>query len=501
MTKRHYKTGQVRGQLSLLPPSLEDYVSAENPVRAIEAYVATLDLSALGFTNTAPTANGSGQPAYDPSMLLKLYLYGYLNRVHSSRRMEREAARNLEVIWLTENQHPCYKTIADFRKNNAKPLVRVNKDFVLLCRDMSLFAGELLAFDGSFFKGDTSKDHIYTAKKLDDQLARLEKQIEDYQQKLAAQDAADDQNGLGSLVADPELADKLEQLKKRQAAKKTLQQQLHDTKDKQLSIVDADARLLSKRGQTIAGYNVQVAVDSRHKLIVAAEVTQDGNDTGQLVPMLEKAQDILQSRDLSVTLDSGYFNGKQLGKAEQMGVKVYLPEPKKEKDGSAGRFKRQDFHYQAEHNHFICPQGEQLKAIGKPRMHQGQLEQKYRSRRASCRDCPQKHHCLPEKASCKTLSRDEFEAVRERHRQRMATEGRAMLKKRSQLVEHPFGTLKHRAGMHHFLLRGLEKCRGEFNLMVLCYNFTRVITLFGADALRAYCEQRSENKANSLIMA
>lgn len=227
--------------------------------------------------------------------MLKLYLYGYLNRVHSSRRLEREALRNLEAIWLVQGLRPGYKTLANFRKDNSLALKAANRDFLLLCKDLSLFGSEEVAVDGSFFKADASTDGVFTAKKLDNQLAALEKKIDVYQSRLAGQDAQDDRAGLGSLVEDGELADKLARLKERQAEKQSLRNRLKQSSDGQLSTVDPDARLLSKQGKTTAGYNVQIAVDAKHKLIVANDATQDGNDRQQLVPMLEKAQDILQS--------------------------------------------------------------------------------------------------------------------------------------------------------------------------------------------------------------
>lgn len=247
----------------LLPPSVDEYVSGGNPVRAIDAYVETLGLNALGFQYTGPGGHAGQQP-FPPGTLLKLYLYGYLNRIHSSRRLESETIRNLEVIWLAEGLRPCYKTLANFRKDNGAALKAANKDFILLCKQVGLYGGEQVAIDGSFFKGDTSTDSIYTAKKLADQLDALEKKIDDYQQALAEQDAADDQAGVGSLVDDEALAGKIARLKEKQAEKKVLQARLEQSADSQISTVDPEARLLSKHGKVTAGYNVQIAVDGKH---------------------------------------------------------------------------------------------------------------------------------------------------------------------------------------------------------------------------------------------
>lgn len=260
-----------------------------------------------------------------------------MNGIRSSRKLEREAASNLEAIWLANSLRPSYKTIANFRKDNSAGLKAINKDFILLCKQLNLFAGNEVAIDGSFFKADANKDTIYTAKKLEQHLAELDKKIEAYQQQLAEHDSTDDKAGLGSVVDDQDLANKIARLKQRQAEKKHLQTQLNASPDRQISTVDRDARLLSKRGQTTAGYNVQIAVDSQHKLLVAVEVTQEGNDTQQLMPMLTKAQEVLQSEQLTGLADSGYYSGEQLKQAHEKGIELSVPIPNKkgtaEKEG------------------------------------------------------------------------------------------------------------------------------------------------------------------------
>ena len=494
MTSRRYKAVTNRGQITLLPPSIEDYVQETNPVRAIDAYVNTLDLSKQGFQN-ASGGICAGQPAYPPEALLKLYLYGYINKVRSSRRLERETYRNLEVIWLTESLCPSYKTIADFRKNNSKALTATNRDFVLLCKELQLFGAETLGIDGSFFKADASKDSIYTADKLDKQLRQLEQKITAYQEQLAQKDEADNQAGLGSLVEDQQLGEKIAALKEKQATKKALQKKLQASNDKQISTIDPDARLLSKRGQTIAGYNVQIAVDAKHKLIVAEAVTQDGNDSQQLMPMINKAQDILESTNLSALADSGYYEGNQIKQCEDQNIIAYVAIPDKSKAIKAqGRYTRDQFSFNAETNSYTCPQGKQLVHCGTSRLINNKSYDRYVSKASACKHCPVRGQCLTDKASIKELMRWEHEDVIQRHQARMKN-SKGIMRQRSALVEHPFGTLKRRAGWDHFLMRGLEKSKGEFSLMVLGYNFTRVLNILGIDALRDYCAQRSENKA------
>ena len=486
----------------LLPPSIEDYIGKDNPVRAIDAYVGSLDLSQMDFQHTQEgTGMGAGQPPIPPGALLKLYLYGYLNRVHSSRRLERETRRNLEVIWLVQGLAPSFKTIADFRKSNGKALKAVNKDFVLLCRELKLFGGTEVAIDGSFFKGDTSPDSIYTAKRLEMQLASLEEKIESYQRRLEEQDAQDDRAGLGSLEADNRLAEKIARLKEKQALKQELKKKLEEGEDgKQISTVDPDARLLSKNGKVTAGYNVQIAVDGKNQLIVAAEVTQDGNDQCQLVPMLEKARESLEAENLVGIADAGYCSGEQLRQAEARGFEVYVATRENPEPAQEGGYTRDQYVYDETKDAYICPQGETLESGGNLVNRKGRLVRIYRSSVPVCRDCPVREKCLSGKAQHKMLERWEHEEVVERHKRRMKNAGDRM-KKRSQWVEHPFGTLKHRAGMHHFLMRGLEKCTGEFNLMVVCYNFTRVMNLVGWQALRDYCVQRLANRQKNPVFA
>lgn len=487
---RKYKVGKNRSDVMLLPPSVEDYVSANNTVRAIEAYVNTLNLQELGFSNTQPQIC-SGHPAYAPQMLLKLYLYGYTNRLHSSRRLESETKRNLEVMWLVEGLCPSYKTIADFRKDNSNALKLANKDFVLLCKSLELFGGEECAVDGSFFKGNTSAANIHTEKNLEKAIAAVEKRIDEYQQRIDAQDAAEDKSGLSYSLEDAKLADKIAKLKARQAEKLALRKKLETTPDTQISTVDPDARILKKGGKVVAGYNVQIAVDSKHKLIVVSEVTQDGNDSQQLMPMLEKAQEMLQSANLKGLVDSGYNNSEQLKEAEDKGIEIYLPLPKPSEAAAAeGRFTRDQFKYDALENAYKCPQGETLRPREHSKARNGRMVRVYSITIATCANCPLRAKCLSGKADHREIERWEHEAVIDRHKERMKGGGELM-KKRSQIVEHPFGTMKFRAGMHHFLMRGMEKCQGEFSLMTLGYNFTRVLNIIGLDAFRDYCAQRS----------
>lgn len=487
MATRVFKTGQDRQQGSFLPARIEDYVGPDNPVRAIEAYVASLDLARLGF-GLCDGEGGAGQPAYDPADLLKLYLYGYLNQVRSTRRLEREAGRNLEVMWLLRGLVPGYRTIGNFRKDNRRALQQANRDFVLLARELDLLGGELVAIDGAFFHGDASKASIVTAKTLAEQLAALERDIAAYGEALEASDAEQ-----GSPVPSGDISEKLKRLQEKRAAASAGLAQLEGSGETQLSRTDADARLLSKNGQTVAGYNVQIAVDDKHKLIVASDVVNDGNDTGQLYAVAQAAKEALGAETLQALADTGYYNGETLKDCEAAGITPFVPPSNRGRpSGVEGRFGLDAFGYDAEADVYRCPAGALLRPMnGRKIDASGKAHIVYASRRSSCRDCPLRAQCLTEKAPRRTIYRWQHHDVIDRHKARMA-QADGMMQKRKALAEHPFGTIKCRAGYRHFLVRGFEKVRGEWSLMALCYNFTRVLNIVGLARFIAYlAESRS----------
>ena len=487
MTNRTFKTGASREQANLLPPRVEDYVGADNPVRAIESYVGALDLAKLGFRH-AERGAGVGQPPYDPADLLKLYLYGYLNQVRSSRRLEQEARRNLELIWLLRGLRPGYRTIGNFRKENWAALKAANRSFVLLMRELGLLGGELVAIDGAFFHGDASKASIATRKKLSEQIAALDRDIEAYRGALDANDAAeteglsggDDRGGGGAI------AQKVTALMAKRAQTQTDLDRLEASGETQLSRTDADARLLTKSGQTVAGYNVQIAVDDKHKLIVASEVVNDGNDTGQLYAMAKAAKQALGAETLQAVADVGYYNGAALKSCEDDGIIAYVPQAERTgRLASQGRFTHEDFAYDADTDAYRCPAGGLLHPTkGRKTNTGGRIEIRYASRKATCDACPLRGRCVTDKRPTRDIVRWVHEDVIERHRQRMKDAG-ALMRRRAGLAEHPFGTLKCRAGYRHFLVRGFDKVRGEWSLMALCYNFARVINIIGFDRLVA----------------
>jgi transposase len=496
MTNRPFKTGESRHQPSLLPPRIEDYVGPDNPVRAIESFVGALDLAKLGFRHADRGADEAGQPPYDPADLLKLYLYGYINQVRSSRRLEREASRNLELIWLLKNLRPGYRTIANFRKENWAALKAVNRGFVLLVRELGLVGGTLVAVDGALFHGNASKGSIFTQRKLTKQIAELDKEIEAYGKALEANDAEEAKQRSDG-PADGGKGDVGEKMKELMARRERAQADLKnlETGDQgQLSKTDPDARLLSKGDQTIAGYNVQSVVDDKHMLIVASDVV-NRNDTGHLHEMAKAAKEVLDVETLQVAADTGYYNSEDLKACEDDGIKAYVPlhegNGKLEKEG---RFSRKDFRYDAAADAYRCPAGELLRPTeGRWKNASGRVEVRYLGRKATCAACPLRAQCLAPKASCRSIARWEHEDVLERHRARMESEEAAkLMRRRSAIVEHPFGTLKCRAGYQHFLVRGFDKVRGEWSLMALCYNFTRVLNILGFDGFVAAMAARAQ---------
>lgn len=608
--RRRYKQGPNPLQPMLLPPSVEDYVATDSPVRAIKAYVDTVDFEAFGFKNTTASSN-AGQPAFAPADLLELYLYGYLNRVRSSRRLEAECRRNLEVIWLLNGLHPSYHTIADFRKDNPEALKKTNSDFIQLCREFGLFGGKVIGIDGSFFNGNASHASVKTKKQLESELAAIEKEVEGYQQQLDNNDAAetdlpedattsaaqldalkaraqlnteapeqqDDQDETSGLPAEANapqdvgnndvnetvlatdadeqsapadaspsqttepgeppssasetpttctgvdrqpscdsndtaeltpaeaaaMTEKLATLKIQAQEKSDQIDKLKKTGETQLSRTDPDARRLTKHGKKVTGYNVQTVIDAEFKLILTHEVTNAGNDFGQLVPMIEKAKDVLadgiaqalspqqtavQEDPLVALADAGYFTETDIATCDANNTTLYVPIPNKYRAMLAqGRLPGSAFHYDASQDHYICPGQQTLSPIGKPSTHRGVLRQRYQSQAEQCKSCSHRSQCLPKKMPIRQIYRSQYADVVERHRQHMADSADKM-RQRAALCEHPFGTMKRWLGWDHFLVRGFKKVRGEMALLVHCYNFKRVLNILGLDAFIAACEAR-----------
>jgi transposase len=469
--------GEDRMQQALLPHSLEDYVGEENPVRVIEVFIDELDLAALGFSGMTPAA--TGRPAYHPSTLLKIYLYGYLNRLQSSRRLEREAQRNIELMWLTGRLAPDFKTIADFRRDNGAAIRAVCSQFVVLCRQLGLFTRAVVAIDGSKFKAVNNRDKNYTVAKVTGRMEQVDASIARY---LRALDQADREESDIAEAKSGRLREKIAGLRRQMQALKVMEQTVQDAPDQQVSLSDPDARSMatSGKGTATVGYNVQIAVDAEHHLIVAHEVINQGYDRHQLAPMAFKAQQATGCEQITALADRGYFSGDQVLSCEGTGVAPVMPKTLTSGNIKRGLFTGQDFIYDAEKDHYTCPAGQHL-TRGRVRSDRsGDIDQ-YRHLTA-CFTCPLKPRCTVEKV--KRVKRWKHEGVLDAMQTRLDRMHEAMGVRR-QTVEHPFGTLKAWMGATHFLTRTLDKVRTEMSLHVLAYNLKRMITIFGVGPLIA----------------
>src|SRR3989449_4220723 len=474
---RRFVEGVDRGQRTLFPECLEDWIDEGNPVRAIDAFVEKLDLSGLGFDGVAPEA--TGRPSYHPSGLLKLYIYGYLNRVQSSRRLEREAGRNVEVMWLTCRLIPDHKTIADFRKDSGPAIKQVCVQFIELCRQMGLLATASIAIDGSKFKAVNTRDKNFTRGKVERRRAQLEKSVARY---LAQLDTADLQEPSEELAAKTaHLKEKLVKLDSEMQRLAAMEKQMLASPDGQISLTDPDSRSMatSGRGSGVVGYNVQVAVDTVNHLIVTHEVTNTGSDRSQLANVARDAKAVLQVDKLEAVADRGYFNGEEILACEQAGICVTLPKPMTSGAKSEGRFGKQDFVYMPEEDVYRCPAGEKLKFHYANEEH-GQKMRRYWTN--ACKTCAIKDQCTTGKE--RRITRWEHEHVLETVQQRLDQDPQAM-RRRRETVEHPFGTLKMRMGATHFLMKTLPKVASEMALSVLAYNLTRVMNIVGTRAVLA----------------
>src|SRR5262250_1378227 len=474
---RRFVEGVDRGQRTLFPECLEDWIDEGNPVRAIDTFVEKLDLSGLGFDGVAPEA--TGRPSYHPSGLLKLYIYGYLNRVQSSRRLEREAGRNVEVMWLTSRLAPDHKTIADFRKDNGRAIRQVCARFVALGGRLSIKTGTSVAIDGSKFKAVNNRDKNFTRAKMERRLAQIEESVTRYLQQL---DSADRQEpSLALATKTTRLKEKIAKLKEEMQRLHALKARMLATPDQQISLTDPDARSMatSGRGSGVVGYNVQIAVDTEHHLIITHEVTNVGTDRSQLAHVAKKTKATLGAESLDVVADRGYFNGEEILACEEAGITVTLPKPMTSNSKAEGRFGKQDFRYLAEQDVYICPAGERL-TYHFTNEENGLSLRRYWTN--ACQSCAIKRDCTTGKQ--RRITRWEHEHVLEEVQKRLDKNPQAM-RQRRETVEHPFGTIKTRMGATHFLMKTLPRVAGEMALHVLAYNLTRVMNIMGIQPLLA----------------
>lgn len=463
--------GEARTQATLFPERLDDYITDENAVRVIDVFIDNLDLPDLGF-KTIPAI--TGRPAYHPGTMLKLYVYGYLNRIQSSRRLEREAGRNVELMWLLGRLAPDFKTIADFRKNNTKGIRLVCRDFVFICRKLDLFNDAFIAIDGSKFKAVNSRGRNYTQKKLKNRFAQIDKSIDKYLKQIIS---ADRLEAPVAKVKTERLENKIVKLKKEVERLNKIEAQLEASPDKQISLTDPDARAMRAHTAGMIGYNVQTAVDVKHHLIVAHEVTNEGTDRSQLMNMAAQAKQATGHEKLSVVADRGYYNSTEIKACEDAGINTYLPKTQTSNNQAKGFFGKDDFIYNLQKDEYLCPGGEIAK-YRFSREEKGKVIRRYWT--SACPTCPIKSQCTTGKN--RRISRWEHEAVLDGVEERTEHEPERMAARRN-TVEHPFGTIKSWMGYTHFQMKTLERVSTEMSLHVLAYNLKRVIKILGTGAL------------------
>ena len=467
---KRFIEGEDRNQVTLLPECLDDYIAEDNPVRAVDAFVEELELRELGFESVEPAL--TGRPSYHPTVLLKIYIYGYLNRIQSSRRLEREAQRNVELMWLTGRLAPDFKTIADFRRDNGMGIRNVCRRFVSLCRELKLFSQAIVAVDSSKFKAVNSRDRNFTPGKVDGRQRQIEESIHRYLQAL---DTADRTQPAEVEAKTERLQEKIKTLRGQMRRMDKIREQLKHQPEAQLSLTDPDARSMisQAKGTGVVGYNVQTAVDAKHHLIVAHEVTNLGSDRAQLSKMAVAAREAMGKQKLKVFADRGYYSAPQIKACDDVGIAAFVPKPMTSTAKSEGRFDKGDFIYIAKDDEYQCPAGQ--RAIYRfTREEGGQQLRRYWS--SACPACPIKSQCTP--SDYRRIARSEHEAVLEAMQRRLDRKLDAMTLRRC-TIEHVFGTLKHWMGSTHFLTRRIESVGTEMSLHVLAYNFKRVIKVLG----------------------
>jgi transposase len=467
---KRFVEGDDRKQVALLPECVDDYIGEDNPVRVVDIFVDELDLTSLGFGGTSPAS--TGRPSYHPAVMLKIYIYGYLNRVPSSRRLERECQRNVELMWLTGRLAPDFKTIADFRRGNGPAIRNVCRRFVELCRGLRLLSGDMVAIDGSKFKAVNSRDRNYTAGKIDKRQQQIEESVQRYLDMI---ETADRTSPTGFDVKTVRLYEKIALLRQQMRELDQIKKQLKKEPDGQLSLTDPDSRSMTSGGKRTGtvGYNVQTVVDAKHHLIVEHEVTNVGSDHGQLSRMAVLAKNAMGKPKLKVLADRGYFSGPDIRACELSGIKAYVPKPLTSASRKKGLFTKQDFIYVARNDEYRCPADERAILRFTTVEHDMNLRVYWPS---ACPRCHLKKRCSP--SDYRRIRRWEHEQILEAMQRRLDRKPDAMTIRRS-TVEHVFGTLKYWMGSTHFLTRTLGRVSTEMSLQVLAYNLKRVMNILG----------------------
>jgi len=472
-----YKRGENRKQQLLFPPSIDEYVEENNQVRAIEDYVELLDMVKLGFTKSALNRT-DGQPAYHPKLLLKIYIYGYLNKIRSSRKLEREIKRNIEMMWLCSGLKPSYKTISNFRKENSKALKQVFREFTLLCKELDLITGELVAIDGAFLRANASKNKLILKRNVIKDIKIINEKIDEYLKKMEFIDSQEKkEKGLSPLPRN--------NLSKMKKSKEKLDKELallEKMKLTQYNRTDKDAKLMIKPSHNLMAYNSQIVVDDKFKFIVASEVSSDGNDHGKLHSMAIQTKEITKNDNITIIGDTGYYSAKEIAKCREDNINPIVAIPNINKiQKNKGYYLHNQFIYDKSNDCYICPNKQNLtKSNSIITIENGTKNYVYRTSSKICNACTLRDKCIPKKTAYKRISRSQYSNTIIKYKEKMKTKmAKDLIKKRGSIVEHPFGTIKRDLGWDHFLVRGIEKVSGENALIMFSYNFRRLLNLIG----------------------
>lgn len=464
-----YIKGINRNQSILFPEMVDDYIEDDNPIRFIDAFVDNLNLVEMGFKNAIE--NETGRPPYHPGDLLKLYIYGYIYSIRSSRKLEKETHRNIEVLWLLRKLRPDFKTLADFRKNNRKAIRKVCREFILLCKKWDLFGRELIAIDGSKFRAVNSINRNYTVNSTKKRITRIDKKIEEY---LNQCDKEDENENSSKYIDKEQLEKRIQDLKERRNRYQEVLDELEKDNKKQISITDKDSRIMPTSKGMQVSYNVQIAVDDKNKLIVAEDVTNEPVDMNNLSGIAFSAKDNIGAEEITAVTDMGYYNGSEVKKCLEHGITPYIDKPNCSANVKLGLFSKDKFKYDKEKDCYICPAGKRL-IYRFDRVESGRHIRYYVS--YACKDCSLKVRCTRNKY-CRRITRWIDEDILDEMQERIY-KNPELIKRRKSIVEHPFGTMKRWKDQGYFLMKGLEKVKAEFSLSVLAYNMTRVINIIG----------------------
>lgn len=447
------------------------------PVRVIDAFIDSLDLQKLGFLRTIPAKEG--RPPYDPHDLLKLYVYGYMNRIRSSRRLETETYRNIELMWLITKLHPDFKTIADFRRDNKKSIKGVFKQFVFLCKGWNLFGTELITIDSSKFKAWNAKKKNFNTDKLNKKIKNIEEKIADYLDEMDENDAVEPDE---QKITAEEIKKRIEELKQKQVKYEQYKKTIQESGETQVSLTDSEARSMVNNQKVEICYNVQTTVEETNKLILDYEVSNATKEQGYLSVMGNRAKEILEVETIEVLVDKGYYLATDIKQSIDDQITPFIPKPKNTNATPEKKFQTKNFQYDKIRDLYICPGKAELKLNGTFKK-DGKIFKRYNNRSA-CKICQIRAKCTYASKNGRNIDRWEHQDLLDQVEFRTKTNWEKY-RKRQWIAEHPFGTIKRGFDAYYLLTKGKSSVSAEIGLTYLVYNLKRVINILGVKELRA----------------